>query len=108
MKLTIAVISVLTLGLSIYVFVAFDNDLQGFQFQTDRYEWLSDLGVTFHLGVDGIATPMVLLTGIVMVTAIFMSWNLSYRTKDFFALLMVLITGVYGVFLSPRLLQPWP
>ncbi|MEE9199478.1 MAG: NADH-quinone oxidoreductase subunit M [Dehalococcoidia bacterium] len=100
MKLIMAVISFATLGFSIYVFVALDNGAEGFQFQTDRYEWLPGLGATFQLGIDGISAPMVLLTGIVMTTGVFMAWNIEPRTKDFFALLMTLVTGVYGVFLS--------
>ena len=43
---------------------------------------------------------MLLLTGIVMVTGVFMSWNIQSRTKDFFVLFMTLVAGVYGVFLS--------
>ncbi|MFQ5874849.1 MAG: proton-conducting transporter membrane subunit, partial [Dehalococcoidia bacterium] len=100
MKLASAAISALTLGFSIYVFVAYENGLEGFQFQTDRYDWLPGLGVSFHLGVDGISVPMVLLTGIVMVTGVFMAWNTEPRSKDFFVLFMTLVTGVYGVFLS--------
>ena len=100
MKWSMAAIAAVTLALSIYVFVAYDNDVGGYQFMTEKYHWLPGLGVTFHLAVDGIATPMVLLTGIVMVTAVFMAWNMAPRAKDFFALLMVLVCGVYGVFLS--------
>ena len=100
MKWCMAAIAAVTLALSIYVFVAYDNDVGGYQFMTEKYHWLPGLGVTFHLAVDGIATPMVLLTGIVMVTAVFMAWNTAPRTKDFFALFMALVCGVYGVFLS--------
>lgn len=99
-RLASAAIAAITLGFSIYVFAAYEVGTEGFQFQTDRYEWLSDLGITFQLGVDGISAPMVLLTGIVMVTAVFMAWNTEPRSKDFFVLLMTLVTGVYGVFLS--------
>ena len=100
MKWSMAAIAAVTLALSIYVFVAYDNDVGGYQFMTEKYHWLPGLGVTFHLAVDGIATPMVLLTGIVMVTAVFMAWNTAPRAKDFFALFMALVCGVYGVFLS--------
>ena len=95
MKWSMAAIAAVTLALSIYVFVAYDNDVGGYQFMTEKYHWLPGLGVTFHLAVDGIATPMVLLTGIVMVTAVFMAWNTAPRAKDFFALFMVL--GLRGV-----------
>ena len=100
MKYSMATIAAVTLALSIYLFVAYDNDLGGYQFETEKYNWLPGLGVTFHLAMDGIAAPMVLLTGIVMVTAVFMAWNTEPRAKDFFALFMALVCGVYGVFLS--------
>ena len=95
-----AAVAAVTLALSIYVFVAYDNSLGGYQFETEKYNWLPGLGVTFHLAMDGIAAPMVLLTGIVMVTGVFMAWNTTPRAKDFFALFMALVCGVYGVFLS--------
>ncbi len=100
MKYSMAAIAAVTLAISIYLFVAYDNDLGGYQFETEKYHWLPGLGVTFHLAMDGIAAPMVLLTGIVMVTAVFMAWNTEPRAKDFFALFMALVCGVYGVFLS--------
>ena len=100
MKMSMAAVAAVTLVLSIYVFVAYDNDLGGYQFETEKYSWLPGLGVTFHLAMDGIAAPMVLLTGIVMVTGVFMAWNTAPRAKDFFALFMALVCGVYGVFLS--------
>ena len=100
MKYSMAAVAAVTLALSIYLFVAYDNDLGGYQFETEKYNWLPGLGVTFHLAMDGIAAPMVLLTGIVMVTGVFMAWNTTPRAKDFFALFMALVCGVYGVFLS--------
>ncbi len=78
-----------------------------------RYElqwtWLEDVGflkkdgITFFLGVDGIAAPLVLLNGIVIFAAVFVSWNINYRTKDFFVLLFLLVSGVYGTFISEDL-----
>jgi NADH-quinone oxidoreductase subunit M len=76
---------------------------------TLQWDWLTNVaflgneGITLYLGVDGISAPMVLLTGIVIFSAVFVSWNISYRTKDFFVLLFLLVAGVYGVFLSEDL-----
>ena len=56
----------LLLILSIYVFIIFDfGSDEGYQL-LQTYAWLSHLGIDFRLGVDGIAAPMVLLTGIVI------------------------------------------
>ena len=94
-----AVVAVATLALTIYVFLAYDHNAGGYQFQR-QYPWLDSLGITLHLGVDGISVPMVLLTGVVMFTAVLVSWNVNKRTKDFFILLMVLVAGVFGLFMS--------
>lgn len=98
-KLIAAAAGVVTLALSIAVFIQYDYGAGGFQFEKE-YEWLKGLGITFHVGVDGISTPMVLLTGIVMATGVFISWNIDTRTKDFFVLFLVLVTGVLGTFIS--------
>ncbi len=62
--------------------------------------FLGDNGITFYLGLDGIAAPLVFLNGIVILAAVFVSWNINYRTKDYFVLLFALVAGVYGVFIS--------
>lgn len=62
--------------------------------------FLGEDGITFHLGLDGIGAPLVLLNGIVIFSGVFVSWNISHRVKDYFVLLFLLVSGVYGVFLS--------
>jgi NADH-quinone oxidoreductase subunit M len=86
-------------ALSIYVFIAYYSSPGGYQF-VEQYPWLEQLGISLHLGVDGIAVPMVLLTGIVIFTGVFVSWKITNRNKDFFILLLTLVAGVFGVFES--------
>jgi NADH-quinone oxidoreductase subunit M len=62
--------------------------------------WLPGLGIRFHLAADGISAVLVLLTGIAAVVGVLFSWNVEHRAKEFFALYLALIGGVYGVFLS--------
>ncbi len=62
--------------------------------------WLPGLGIRFHLAADGISLVLVLLTGIAAVVGVLFSWNVEHRAKEFFALYLALIGGVYGVFLS--------
>lgn len=62
--------------------------------------WIPALNSRYHLAVDGINLPLVLLNGFVCVTGILFSWNIEERTKEFFAFFLVLIAGVYGVFLA--------
>ena len=63
-------------------------------------EWVSSLGIKYHLAADGISLTLVLLTGLAAVAGILFSWNIEHRTKEFFAFYLALIGGVYGVFLS--------
>ncbi len=62
--------------------------------------WIPSLGIDYFLGADGISLTLVLLTGIAAVVGILFSWNIEQRAREFFALYLALIGGVYGVFLS--------
>jgi NADH-quinone oxidoreductase subunit M len=62
--------------------------------------WIPSIGSRFHLAVDGLNLPLVLLNGIVCVTGILFSWNIEERVKEFFAFFLTLIAGVYGVFMA--------
>ena len=57
-------------------------------------------GDQLSFGVDGISAPMVLLTGLVIFTGSMISLKIEDRNKDYFALLLVLVAGVFGVFLA--------
>jgi NADH-quinone oxidoreductase subunit M len=93
-------------ALSLLTFVRYEFEGgRGLRFDL-RLDWLENVaflkenGITLHLAVDGISAPLVLLTGIVIFAGVFVSWNISYRNKDYFALLFLLVSGVFGVFLS--------
>jgi NADH-quinone oxidoreductase subunit M len=99
-KTTALVASLLTLGLAIYLFTQFDAGSASYQFQED-FRWISSLGIRYHLGVDGISLLMVLLTALLSVVAILGSWNsVKDRTLGFFVSLLVLETGMLGVFVA--------
>ena len=95
-------------ALSVYAFAAYDYRAGGNQMEL-RWAWLENVGflgkdgVTLHLAVDGVAAPMVLLTGIVIFAGAMISWKIDIRPKDFFILLFVLVAGVFGVFVSQDL-----
>jgi NADH-quinone oxidoreductase subunit M len=62
--------------------------------------WVPSMGIHYLLAADGISRVLVLLTGLAAVAGILFSWNVEYRTNEFFAFYLALIGGVYGVFLS--------
>ena len=65
-----------------------------------RVPWIPSLGIEYHLAADGISLTLLLLTGIIAITGILFSWDIDFRTKEFFAFYLLLIGAVYGVFLS--------
>lgn len=85
--------------LSIAVFFGFQVTQGGFQ-MAEQYPWLPQLGISLHLAVDGIAAPLVLLTGVVSFCGTLVSLKVSRRVKDYFILLFLLVGGVYGTFMS--------
>ena len=102
-KLFATLVAGATLILSVVIFALYDFDKGGYQF-TESFKWLEDpLNISLGVGLDGISAPMVLLTGIVLFAAVLMSWNIQYRPKDFFVLLLVLVAGVNGVFVTTDL-----
>lgn len=88
-----------SLVLSIIVFASFDLSGDKYQF-VEKVPWLESMGISYHLGVTGISAPLVLLTGIVIFTGILTMWELENRIKEFFAFMLLLVSGVFGVFMS--------
>lgn len=71
-----------------------------FMILQQQAEWFPSLGISFHLGVDGISVAMILLTAFVVMAGILVSWKITYRVKDFFIMLQLLAAGAYGFFIS--------
>src|SRR3990172_12323115 len=62
----------------------------------ERIPWFESLGIQYMVGVDGISVSMVMLTSIVIFAGVLASWHVAERGKEFFALLLILVTGVFG------------
>jgi NADH-quinone oxidoreductase subunit M len=89
--------STIALAGSVYVYATYDRAAAGFQF-AEKVSWIPTLGVSYSLGVDGLSVPMLLLTSLVIFTGTLVSWNVEHRPREYFALLLLLVTGVFGVF----------
>lgn len=72
---------------------------EGLAFE-ERLPWVESLGISYHLAVDGLSAPMVLLTGMVAVAGVLISWTIEDRTREFMAFFLLLVAGVYGVFVA--------
>jgi NADH-quinone oxidoreductase subunit M len=64
------------------------------------YQWFPSWNIQFHIGVDGIAISMMILTALVVLAGVLVSWQESILPKEFFFLLMLLSLGAYGFFMA--------
>ena len=89
----------ISLVASLIVYIQYDKVAAGFQFN-ESMPLVPSLGITYLFGVDGMSALMCLLTSIIIFAGVFASWTVKSRGQEFYALLMALVTGVYGVFVS--------
>jgi NADH-quinone oxidoreductase subunit M len=98
-RVTALAAAFLAMFLAAWVYFGYDQAAGGYQF-VEKYSWLPQLGISYHVGVDGLSAPLVLLTGVVMFTGVLISWGIDDRPREFFAFLFILATGVFGVFVA--------
>src|SRR5262245_8905182 len=90
--------SLITFLASIPLFVWFEGGKAGMQF-VERSAWVPSLGITYFLGVDGISVLLILLTTFLSAISILSSFSaITQRLKTYYATLLVLETGMIGVF----------
>jgi len=66
----------------------------------EEYEWAPNFGISLLLGVDGLSSPMVLLTGIIGPLTVIFAWHEKEKPALFFALLLIMQTALFGVFIT--------
>ncbi len=98
-------VSLVDLALCLWLFAQFAAGGMGFQF-AEHQAWLPGFGVNYALGVDGLSLFLIGLNALLTVVALGASWNLvrtGDRSRQYLALMMVLSTGMQGVFLATNL-----
>ena len=93
-------------ALAIYLFIVFDRSASAagvMQFE-EKYLWIAPINAYYHLGVDGLSMPLLLLTTFLGFLAVLISWKVHERPREFFAWLLLLETSIIGVFVSLDLL----
>jgi len=117
LRSTAIAFTAIPLALSIWLFVSYHPSIGGGAY-TEQATWLSiplnkellngyvsaTVAFDYHLAVDGLSMPLVLLTGIVATMAALASVHIRKRWKTFYALFLLLLTGIYGVFLARDLI----
>ncbi len=66
----------------------------------EHHNLFPSLGISLHLGVDGISVAMIMLTAFVVLAGVLVSWKVEKMTKEFYLLLILLALGAYGFFIS--------
>jgi NADH-quinone oxidoreductase subunit M len=85
--------------LAIKMFVAFRAGVPGYQFE-QQVQWVESVGISYHVGVDGINVGIVLMGALVAFAAACCSWEIQAREKEFYILLLVMAGGILGAFAS--------
>jgi NADH-quinone oxidoreductase subunit M len=73
---------------------------QGEMLFTSDLSWYAPLNIKLSLGVDGISVAMLLLSGVIVFTGTFVSWQMKVMVKEYFLWFTFLATGVFGFFIS--------
>jgi len=95
--------SIIQLGMAINLVFAYfkeraiNKDIMVF---AKDYIWFEQFNIHYAIGVDGISVALLLLTAIVVLAGVFISWKMEDLPKEFFISLLVLSSGVYGFFIS--------
>ena len=101
-----AVFTFIPLVLSIYLFTIFDRSagMAGVMQFEESLSWIPAIGANYHLGVDGLILPLVILMAFLGFLVVLISWKIELRPREYFAWLLLLETSILGVFCSLDLL----
>jgi NAD(P)H-quinone oxidoreductase subunit 4 len=102
-RLIALVTSGLTLGISIAISAIFNYQDSGLQF-VEQLAWIEPLGLDYHLGVDGLSLPLVILNTLLVVLSVQATSKDVERPRLFYSLLLLVNVAVSGAFLAQNLL----
>ena len=98
-------VSSFTFFLSLPLLFGFDSTIIGYQFE-EKAVWLAGTGIGYHIGVDGISMPFVLLSTLLTPLAILASWKaITHRVREYMIAFLVLETMMVGMFVSLDMLM---
>lgn len=93
--------------LSLYVYIAYNQNLppEGTPWAetlmfVEQHGWVPSIGLNYIVGVDGLSATMVLLTALVGLGGVIISWSITDRPREFYAFFLLLVAGVHGVFVA--------
>ena len=98
-------VSGFTFLVSLPLLIGFDSSVTGYQFE-EKAVWLDGTGIGYHMGVDGISMPFVLLSTLLTPLSILASWRaITHRVREYMIAFLVLETMMIGMFVSLDMLM---
>lgn len=85
--------------LAIKMFCQFKAGAAGYQFE-QHVPWVESLGISYHVGVDGLNVGLILMGAVVAFAATLCAWEIQTREKEFYILLLIMSGGILGAFAS--------
>jgi NADH-quinone oxidoreductase subunit M len=101
-----AIFTFVPLVLSLFLFANFNRSLGAagvIQFE-EKVSWIPAINAFYHVGVDGLSLPLVILMTFLGFLVVLISWKINLRPRQYFAWLLLLETSILGVFSSLDLL----
>ncbi len=92
----------INLVVTLYLITQFDIANPGFQF-VERLDWIDSLGLSYALGVDGVALPLVAVNSLLCFVSVYISAAVK-RPRLYYAMLLLITSAVAGAFLAQNLL----
>ena len=93
-------ISIITFLLSILLYYQFDNSFVGMQFVEELY-WIESFSIKYHLGVDCIALPLIILTTFTTILVVVAAWEVIDKNISYYMCAFLVLTGLMnGVFVA--------
>ncbi|MFC1865738.1 NuoM family protein [Chloroflexota bacterium] len=101
-----AFFTLIPLGIAVFLFADFDRSasMAGVMQFEESLSWIPAISANYHLGVDGLSLPLLLLTTLLGFIVVLVSWKINLRVRQYFFWLLLLETSILGVFCSLDLL----
>jgi NADH-quinone oxidoreductase subunit M len=91
--------TLLSLVGAVLLFLRFEPGAVGYQFEC-QVPWVDSLGLSYHVGVDGLNVGLILMAALVAFAAAAVSWEIKDRQKEYYFLLLLMAGGILGAFAS--------
>ncbi len=93
--------SFIAMLVALHVFISFDGAAAAGSFQFEEiHAWAPGVGISYHVGADGLNLGLILMGAVVLFAAVCVSWRINTREKEFYILLLLMGGGILGAFAS--------